>query len=1577
MTRRMKKGALENRTQGNQAKERKMLWKLASSIFPVLIFISFCSYGQGGLDCNNASIITADGVYSADFSNPGSEEQWYSYTFPVRGTVNVTPTDCNSNLFVDWKSDCSNSITSYFTACGLNTSLQKETFTYLGEENETIYLRMDESPDFDDPPIDFAVATEIRDDIDTTLEITSRSYTFGGQTYSSNDYYELEHTFSDSEGQDSIVYLKLTIDNSYGTTYNNSEPILEDGLIQVDNLNLEANWFNYTAPIDGLLEISTCGYTTKSTEIELYDDNSSTNPIKTAAVSFLCDEQAVLQYEVLAGQQYWIKFINENAQVNEILNASVQTKEIVAGLWYGNPIQITEGTHTINHNTTGGDVYYQVDLTQDFDLNGLTISTCDAATENTEFYVYLDFAGTGQLDKFGDGDDDGVSCGSGLELLTVIDIEFSEPIIRFKEPANSSYNFELSNHKFCDEETYNNVTATDYYEFDGQTLTESGTYFGNFMNKDNCDSLATLFLTVNLSNSCDDPYIITTDEIFDVDNTHHPFWANYTNNTGNEVLARISTEGLAGNNDTYINLYDACNESRVTFDDGNNNEAEIYYTVGIGESISMEFVNTYYAGNFQAAFTVLSAVDGQSCNAPIVVNQTTYTVDNSENSAWYQYTFEDDGDLTINSCLYSQSADVKIVIYNDCGSIPVTLYDEDVCETYTFSGEMGETILIEMSDNFTTETYQFDISFESSNTCEIPSTVLIETLDSLYTMSDTEEWYEFTADSQSTYIFRTVISSGIDTELELYYSCDSLLLQNNDWIDTTEISNFSEYKNFIDYKSSEVSYELGEDQTVFLKVSVPDNFDKIRVLASQDSIGSSLDNAIIANQGYGNYADLTTGPKWFEFTPSEDRDYYIHNCGFIDSRIDTKLCVFYDRDSIISCVDDVVNTPFGATNSSLQNFIEIENAEKDHTYYMLWEGVNFSDARSVEFAIHDDETILESYPGESNQATNCQEATVVLDTGVYEVNYLEMLSPVAGNLNNRWFKYVSPRTETISIQDMHFDIEGDDYTLFKVYDNCSDLNDLGTGEQGDSVVLNMVMGDSIFIEWEMEDMFSHRNQFEIKKVGNFSVIDNTWTGAVSSNWFDASNWSEGEVPAISDNVSIPNTSNQPEINGDAAINDVTIDEGAVLTIQSGAALNIQGAVYGDGSAIVKRNTVGNAGYSIIGSPIQNAQIDDLQADYFYAFDGTNYVVPTGALNVGEGYFAAFNQESPFISFQGKLNSGAVEKSFNETGIFQLVSNPYAAAISWTEFLADNPDVFDGNIYLWDDGGFNNAETRGGGYVTVNTMGVTGALNGTKGAGQWTGNIGSMQGFYIYIDNIGEIKFNPTQQVSDVAANSDGAYYRRSYENKTISLAISNATSRDELIIGFDESATLQLDRGMDARKLRNNLVSFFSISEDEELAIQALPLDFNETIIPLGVAVNDPGQYVVSISNFQGINDDIGLKLIDNYLNTEYDLRENPVAIELTEKEYSNRFELRVAPVTVSESDLMSLSVVPSFESIQINYQSAKAEEVLITTVDGRTIFNDVIDFRSGNTVIHRSFKLKTIYLVKVNDQFIKFLISK
>jgi hypothetical protein len=82
---------------------------------------------------------------------------------------------------------------------------------------------------------------------------------------------------------------------------------------------------------------------------------------------------------------------------------------------------------------------------------------------------------------------------------------------------------------------------------------------------------------------------------------------------------------------------------------------------------------------------------------------------------------------------------------------------------------------------------------------------------------------------------------------------------------------------------------------------------------------------------------------------------------------------------------------------------------------------------------------------------------------------------------------------------------------------------------------------------------------------------NTWTGATSTNWATASNWSNGGVPISTSDVTIGTGTYQPVISSDVSVASLTLNASTSLTVSSGFNLTVTGAIANSGALTIESN----------------------------------------------------------------------------------------------------------------------------------------------------------------------------------------------------------------------------------------------------------------------------------------------------------------------------------------------------------------------------------------------------------------------
>lgn len=255
------------------------------------------------------------------------------------------------------------------------------------------------------------------------------------------------------------------------------------------------------------------------------------------------------------------------------------------------------------------------------------------------------------------------------------------------------------------------------------------------------------------------------------------------------------------------------------------------------------------------------------------------------------------------------------------------------------------------------------------------------------------------------------------------------------------------------------------------------------------------------------------------------------------------------------------------------------------------------------------------------------------------------------------------------------------------------------------------------------------NIMEIGTISNSSTISvtvnpslNTFAG--EGLWSDASKWSKGVVPTISDDVII--SGNATIESGDITVKSLSINNNttASLTVNNGVSLtvsetmvnnNADAFIINDGAQIFQNsdNVAAtfrmlidnptswgydhNGGWQFIASPVTGASIYDFApetTDYdLFKYDGTQELQWINVKNhatdfeskfmQGRGYIVSYEAQTR-ADFKGILNS---DKSFTFTDIkaidaqndlnnFYLLGNPFSFDMNWNE-LTTVTDVYNG------------------------------------------------------------------------------------------------------------------------------------------------------------------------------------------------------------------------------------------------------------------------------------------------------------
>lgn len=418
------------------------------------------------------------------------------------------------------------------------------------------------------------------------------------------------------------------------------------------------------------------------------------------------------------------------------------------------------------------------------------------------------------------------------------------------------------------------------------------------------------------------------------------------------------------------------------------------------------------------------------------------------------------------------------------------------------------------------------------------------------------------------------------------------------------------------------------------------------------------------------------------------------------------------------------------------------------------------------------------------------------------------------------------------------------------------------------------------------------------------------------------------------------------------------------------------------------------------------------------YSAWQHVRSTGTLKPGEGFTmkgiantAGNVTLEQNYTVKGKPNNGDISLALN-AGNDYLVGNPYASAIDAHEFIQDNAPTIDaagnttGTIYFWEHwgGGSHVLSEYQGGYATYNLAGAVPAVAfgtadpdvdqssmvGTKLPGRF---IPVGQGFFVVGENTGTIRFKNSQRVFVTEASSTSTFMRTDGSDTTendqdttetgdtrmkIRLAFNSAsTYTRKILVTADENATAGYDWGYDAELYDNQADDMYWLIDEGKYVIQGINEMTVETVLPLGVNLDQAGEQKISIDKLENIPDAMNIYVHDKDLGIFHNLKEGEYVFNTGQGVYLSRFEIVFSnqeslsvESTEIEEDVLQVYYDIDDESITIkNPKNLVIDGVEVFTILGQSVFV------SDDNITNTEFKIETktfstgTYIVKVETE--------
>ncbi len=527
------------------------------------------------------------------------------------------------------------------------------------------------------------------------------------------------------------------------------------------------------------------------------------------------------------------------------------------------------------------------------------------------------------------------------------------------------------------------------------------------------------------------------------------------------------------------------------------------------------------------------------------------------------------------------------------------------------------------------------------------------------------------------------------------------------------------------------------------------------------------------------------------------------------------------------------------------------------------------------------------------------------------------------------------------------------------------------------------------------------------------TVGNIWNGSTNNSWSTASNWGCAIVPTSTDNVTIPNSVNQPVIGSavNATTNNLSINSSAALTVNG--VLNVNGQVVNNGTLTVtpgagiinsssisnvtiQQNIIAQRGWRMFANPFSTSQTFstvaanngiDIQTNASgnaagiadnrifsnisntWSDGGTTVAANTayglfirGLHNEVTGFSYSGGPTAFTYNISGTLNGATTSVTPSNTANFLLVGNPYAAPVTSKALTGQTAGT---NYYIY----------------TISQSGTQSGQRTT--AGSWVA-ASSNSNTSNTIPVLGVIAYQPASTASFSITPSDintsgtvqtGLFGVQSSVQQIELQVEQNGDFKDKLFVRLDANATASGKERTDLLKFYNDNVNVYTIgtTDNSRMAIDARNVLNN---IPLGIS-GLAGEYNFKL-NSNNLPEGTIVYLKDKLLNTQtalnivdtYPFTISSDTATMGEKRFELLFSSKKTVVTADVNGSLTANVLGNITSgnlIAVQIAGATTP-VTIAIKDMNAKALGIMNASNGIQYVHVGNTGKGMMLLQISD---------